>query len=139
MNLGFTPHIAELRDETPARAAAILQSLNLPDAVSKARDGLSAPGTLLPVVASRDGVVLQANVVAGELVDASKVLFAVADPRVLRLTLHVRPDEAHWVRIGQSARFRPDGSATDVTGQVSWVGVNADETTRHRARLGRFE
>jgi cobalt-zinc-cadmium efflux system membrane fusion protein len=42
----------------------------------------------------------------------------------------VAPDEAALVKVGQPARFRPDGESADVVGRVSWVGVAADETTR---------
>ncbi len=130
VNLGLSPRISELRTLSPAGVAENLQRLNLPSDLSQPIDGVTAPGTLLPVVAPRDGVVMRADVVAGEPVDTRKVLFVVADPRQLRLTLHIRPNETRWAKLGQTVHFRPDGATSDVTGRVTWVGVNADETTR---------
>ena len=94
--------------------------------------GGEAPPTanLLPVRAPFDGVVLSADVVAGEAVEPSKVLFVVVDPSVLWLTLHVAPDDARRVSVGQVVRFRPDGLGGEFTGQVTWVGTAADQTTR---------
>ena len=130
VNLGLPPRAGELRDLPPAAVADRLLRLGLPADLPASGDAGPMPGTLLPIPAPMNGVVLRAGVVAGEPVDAAKVLFVVADPRQLRLTVHVPPPDARWVKLGQEARFRPDGGDAETTGRVTLVGVTADETTR---------
>ncbi len=101
--------------------------------VSESVSGLDVKGitsNLLPVRAPFGGVVLSADVVAGEMVEAGKVLFVVVDPRRLWLTLHVSPDSVRRVALGQAVKFSPDGSQDGFEGRVTWVGTAADETTR---------
>lgn len=129
LNLGLPVRVADLRAMTPARVADYVQKLGIPDRLLVS-EREAVPGNLLPVRSPFDGIVLKAGIVAGEPVDTSKVLFQVADPRVVRITIHVRPAEARWVKVGQSVRFRPDGGGSEGTGQVTSVGVAADETTR---------
>lgn len=129
VNLGLSPRTEELRDIPAGEVADRLQRLGVPETLSTSQAG-GLPGTLLPVVASLPGVVLRVGVVAGEPVDPTKVLFVVADPRQLRLTVHLRPEEARWAKVGQEARFRMDSGAAEATGRVTWVRVVADETTR---------
>jgi cobalt-zinc-cadmium efflux system membrane fusion protein len=130
VNLGLPPPTGELRALSAGEVADRLQSLGVPADVARRPAALPPPGTLLPVRASRAGMVLKADVVAGEAVEPGKVLFVVTDPSRLRLTVHVPPKDAGLVKVGQQVRFRPDGAAADAVGQVSWVGVTADETTR---------
>jgi cobalt-zinc-cadmium efflux system membrane fusion protein len=85
---------------------------------------------LLPVRAPFEGVVLRADVVAGEVVEPGKVLFVVVDPSRLWLTLHVGPQDARRVAIGQTVKFRPDGQSDEFEGRLNWIGTAADETTR---------
>lgn len=101
--------------------------------VSDSVGGLDVKGitaNLLPVHAPFQGVVLSADVVAGEGVEAGKVLFVVVDPRRLWLTLHVDPDNVRRVALGQAVKFSPDGSRDGFEGRVTWVGTAADESTR---------
>lgn len=90
----------------------------------------NAPATLLPIRAPLDGVVLAADAVAGEMAPPNRPLFTVADPRWVWVTLHVRPDDAARVAVGQPVRFRPDGAGEEFAGTVNWVGTAADETAR---------
>lgn len=93
--------------------------------------GVSADGAnLIPVRAPFAGVVLSADVVAGESADPVKPLFVIADPRRVWVTLHVRTADAGRVAVGQTIRFRTDGSTEDVACRVELVGRAADESTR---------
>ena len=105
-----------------------LPRLGLSRELSKTDSDL--PGTLLPVRAPLDGVVMQVDVIAGEVVDPEDVLFVVADPRQMWVNLNVIATDASWIQIGQAARFRPDGAKVEFTGKVEWIGTSADETTR---------
>jgi cobalt-zinc-cadmium efflux system membrane fusion protein len=121
-------------EELPER----LRLLGLPKAVADSLDPGTATGNLLPVVAPHDGVVATRDVVAGEVVDASKVLFLVVDPRALWLMLAVGEQDARLVKLGQAVRFRPAGGPAEVRAVVSWVSPEVDHrtrTVRARARL----
>src|SRR5207245_1171754 len=86
---------------------------------------------LLPVRAPLDGVVVSRKpAVVGEIVDASKTLFAIADTRLMWLTLHVRFEDANSLKVGQAVRFRPDGGGEEAAGQLNWISTAADEKTR---------
>jgi cobalt-zinc-cadmium efflux system membrane fusion protein len=130
INLGLPPPTGDLRVLSAVGVADRLQLLGVPADAVRSAAGVPPPGTLLPVRAPRDGVVLKADVVAGEAVEPGKALFVVADPGRLRLTVHLPPNDAGLVRVGQPVWFRPDGAVTDAVGRVTWVGVTADETTR---------
>jgi cobalt-zinc-cadmium efflux system membrane fusion protein len=87
-------------------------------------------GNLLAVTAPFEGLVIGRQVVGGEVVDASKVLFVVADVRQLWLTLDLRLEDAKSLRLGQKVLFRPDGSKEEVDGSISWISTEADPKTR---------
>lgn len=101
--------------------------------VSESVSGLDVKGmtaNLVPVRAPFGGVVLSADVVAGEMVETGRVLFVVVDPRRLWLTLHVNPNSVRRVVLGQAVKFSPDGSQEEFEGRVTWIGTAADEITR---------
>ena len=128
VNLGLTVKATEFGKLEVDDIANQLQRLGLSRELSKTDTDL--PGTLLPLRAPLDGVVMQADVIAGEVVDPADVLFVVADPRQMWANLNVMATDASWVQVGQAVRFRPDGVKAEFTGQVAWIGTSADETTR---------
>ena len=67
---------------------------------------------------------------AGDVVDASRVLFQVADTSRVWLSLNVPLEEARRVAIGQEVQFRPDGDRHEVTGTLAWISTAADVQTR---------
>ena len=85
---------------------------------------------LLPVKAPMDGIVVARQVVAGEMVNASRVLFQVADTSRMWLTLNVSVEDAGKLALGQPVRFRPDGSRDEVSGKLVWISTTADPQTR---------
>ena len=88
---------------------------------------------LFPVRASQAGTVVKADVVAGEVVDNSKVLFVVADLGRMWLTMHLRQEDARLVKVGQKVRFGTDAAREEVAGTVAWVSPEVDEKTRTQA------
>ncbi len=130
VNLGLTVKAAEFGKLEVDDIAKQLQRLGLSRELSKEAADADLPGTLLPMRASLDGVVMQVDVIAGEVVDPEDVLFVVADPRQMWVNLNVMATDARWVQVGQAVRFRPDGAKAEFTGQVDWIGTSADETTR---------
>lgn len=126
-NLGLPVSASEFASLSPDEVARRIRLLGVSEVVE---EKASATANLLPVRAPFDGIVLNADVVAGEVVDTGKVLFVVVDPSRLWLTLHVGPEDAPRVSVGREVRFRPDGLSEDAVGRVAWVGTAADETTR---------
>jgi cobalt-zinc-cadmium efflux system membrane fusion protein len=130
VNLGLPIRATDLQGLALDAVAARLQRLGLPDELMRSLDSASTPGTLLPIRAPFDGTLLASDVIAGEVVDTTKVLFVLANPRRMWLTLHVPPDDARWLTIGQQVRFRPDGGTREFSSKLAWIGTTADERTR---------
>lgn len=105
--------------------------LGLPDLVAKSLDSKAATANLLPLIAPFDGVVVERNVVAGELVEPSKPLFAIADTSRMWINMDVPQSDAARLTVGQEVTFRPDG-ARDVpaTGKIAWISTAIDDQTR---------
>ena len=130
VNLGLAAKSAEFGKLDVNDIAKQLQRLGLTRELSKTSADADLPGTLLPLRAPLDGVVMQVDVIAGEVVDSEDVLFVIADARQVWVNLNVPAADARWVQVGQAARFRPDGIKAEFSGQVDWIGTSADETTR---------
>jgi cobalt-zinc-cadmium efflux system membrane fusion protein len=130
INLGMPIRSEELRGFRPEEVSRRLQFLGIPESVSRTLDTNTTTANLLPIKASIAGSIVLREVVQGEVVEAGKVLFAVADTRQLWLTLAVRLEDAKAVAVGQPVFFRPDGSDMEVTGKISWISPAADEKTR---------
>lgn len=107
-----------------------LQFHGLPPSVIQGLDAKITTGNLLPLVAPLDGVVVSRDVVAGEVIDTTKVLFVVVDSTRLWVNLDVRMEDLNWIAVGQTLRFRPDGSKNDVNGTIDWISGEADHKTR---------
>ena len=127
-NLGLPVKPEDYRGLAPAEAARRMRHLGADDAGGT--DTASASSNLLPLRAPFAGVVLSADVVAGEVVEAGKVLFVVVDPSRVWVTLNLGPEDAGRVTVGLKVFFRPDGSPREHPASVVWIGPAADETTR---------
>ena len=139
VNLGFdVPH--GLTQFDVERLTRTLQCLGLPDELC---EKLSAKGSmtmnLIPIVAPQDGVIVEMDVVAGEVVQPEKTLLTLANLNRLWLTLHVKQEDADRLSLGQKVKFRPDGGKRDIEGRLAFISPSVDEQTRTikvRAVLG---
>ena len=123
------PIQAESLEAVPeAQLADHLRFLGLPKTITASFDSKTT-GNLLPVTAPLDGVVVSRDVVAGEVVDAAKVLFVVADTRTMWLNLDLRLEDTKRVALGQEVRFWPDGGR-EAIGRITWISTEADRKTR---------
>jgi len=129
-NLGFPVHTETLRNLPPAEIARRMQFLGLPDDLVRTFDAHSTISTLLPLTAPFDGVVVEREAVAGEVVDPTKMLFIVADPRILSLSLHVPQEEAGRIKRGDKIEFTPDGSTKPARGAIAWISPGVEPKTR---------
>jgi membrane fusion protein, heavy metal efflux system len=129
-NLGLPVDVESLKDVPQDKLADRLRFLGLPESVAQSLDSKKTTGNLLAVTSPLDGVVVARDVVAGEVVDNSKVLLLVVDTRRMWLTLSMRLEDAKPLALGQKVQFRPDGSKDEVVGSVAWVSPEADRKTR---------
>lgn len=130
VNLGLPIGLEELRSKTGQQIAERLHFLGLPAEVSRQLSARKTTANLLPILATRDGVVVSRDVVAGEVIDTSKTLFTVVDNRKMWLLLDVPLEDAQLVKVGQQVQFRPDGSDHEQIGQVTWISTRVDVETR---------
>jgi len=129
-NLGLPVDLKSVYQQPTAELSESLQSLGLPRSVVESLDARTMTGNLIPVVAPRDGIVVDRNVVAGEVVDTSRTLFTVADTSQMWLVLNVPLEDAKYVNIGQKVMFRPDGADRADSGTLTWMSTEVDKATR---------
>lgn len=137
-NLGLTVQPADYRGLTTSDAVKRMRFLGVEDASSRL-DAFDATANLLPIRASFTGIVLNVDIVAGEVVEAGKALFVIVDPTRMWVTLHLSPEEAVRVAAGQNVFYRPDGTLREFPGAVKSVGSVVDETTRTVPIRAEFE
>lgn len=107
-----------------------LQLLGLPDQMRTSLEPGATSANLVPLVAPLDGIVVQREVVAGEVVEASKPLFAVADTRRMWLTIDLPQAQVGRIALGQPVRFRPERGDGAISGTIAWVSTAVDDQTR---------
>src|SRR5260221_6744088 len=86
--------------------APLFPFLALPTEIVRKPDARTTTANLIPVKAPLDGIVVARKIVAGEQVDASKVMFVIADTRQMWLTLNVRQEDARFVSRARSPARR---------------------------------
>ena len=105
--------------------------LGLPPSIAGTLDPKTTTANLVPLIAPFDGTIIERNAVAGEVVDPSKPLFAVADTTRMWVTADVPLGEARRVEVGQAVAFRPDGAADEtIRGTIAWKSTAVDDQTR---------
>src|SRR5262249_20881439 len=121
INLGLMDGTEDLSLASDDQLALRLRFLGLPKNIVEMLEGKRPTGNLLPIVAPFAGIVVARDVVAGEVVDNTKVLFVVVDPGRLWLNMDLRLEDAKKVRLGQQVHFRPDGESEDAVGSINWI------------------
>lgn len=129
-NLGLDVDLDALRALSHEEQAASLRLSGLDDVGESAGGAQTKTANLLPIRSPMDGIVVERNVVAGEVVDSAAILFKIADTARMWLTLNVPLEEARRLSLGQRVRFRADGSDRDVLGKLSWMSTAADRESR---------
>jgi membrane fusion protein, heavy metal efflux system len=128
-NLGFdVPE--EFAGKTADAIGAELRFLGIPADLLATLPAAVKTGNLLPLRATYDGVVVASDAVAGEVIEPSTLIFTLADPRRMLLTLHVEQEHAGVVSPGLAVNFRADDGSGQVAGRVAWVSPSVDEKTR---------
>lgn len=130
LNFGLPLNAEALRGLSEADLLGHLRLLGIPEAMSRDLPAYEATANLLPIRAPLDAVIVERQVVAGEVVDSSRVLFQLANTSHMWLTLHVPLERAGELALGQAVRFRRVGSQEEVTGTLVWISTAADSQTR---------
>lgn len=130
-NLGLHVNLKKYADLSTEQISEQIQYLGIPEELSAEMARLST-ANLFALRAAQPGIVVQRDVVVGEVVNSGTTLFTLADPTQMWLMLNVRQEDARYLQIGQPVRFRPSDSITEeaITGRVSWISTAADEQTR---------
>lgn len=108
-----------------------LRFLGLPSALLDSPGEKRLPATLVPVLAPRDGAVLEQEAIEGEGVEGGKMLFLVGETARLWLTLSVPAETARLLAARQAVLFagREEG-AEAAAGELFWISPRIDEKTR---------
>ena len=124
LNLGLP-----LPDGAPTPQA--VARLGIPDQVFAAAPVPNSSASLLPLRSPLTGVVVARDVVGGEAVDTSRVLYEIADPTQMWVTMDVPQALAARVALEAKVAFRPDHARDDAAfGRVNWISTAVDEVTR---------
>jgi cobalt-zinc-cadmium efflux system membrane fusion protein len=128
-NLGLTLLQSEVRSLDVDQLQAKLHFLGIPTVIAATLPKTST-SNLLPLVAPLEGRVMSREMVAGEVVDTTRILFHLVDTRHLWLTLDVKGEEASRVAVGQKVRFTPDNGRAELVATLAWRNSQADPKTR---------
>lgn len=130
VNLGFDISIRDYEPLDDETRAARIRTLGLPPAMVAGLDSALVTSNLLPLYAPFDGIVVGREAVVGEVIEAAKPIFEVADVSTMLLVLNVSKEDADKVAIGQPVRFRPDGSSEEFASRITWISTEVNEETR---------
>jgi cobalt-zinc-cadmium efflux system membrane fusion protein len=130
VNLGLPVAIADYEALADDARAERLRTVGLPAGLLAGLTDDVVTSNLLPLSSPFDGVVVGRDAVVGEVVEAAKPIFEVADVTRMILSLKVDKEDASKVAIGQPVRFRPDGSDEEYVSQITWISTEVDEATR---------
>jgi cobalt-zinc-cadmium efflux system membrane fusion protein len=131
-NLGLAVRAADFADLDTDEIARRIQYLGLPAELIAQLDELSSTSNLFPLRSPLDGIVVDCQVVSGEVVDTTETIFGVADVRTMWLMLDVRQEDAQYIALGQPVLFRASErkGEPEITGSISWISTSADDQTR---------
>ncbi|GMU82416.1 MAG: hemolysin D [Planctomycetota bacterium] len=107
-----------------------LQLLGLPESIARELDPARTTANLIPIIAPLDGIVVSRSVVPGEVVEAAKPLFAVANTQRMWVVADVSVNEIPRLHLGQELTFLADGWGEPCAGPIAWISTEVDEKTR---------
>ncbi|HEY7331049.1 MAG TPA: efflux RND transporter periplasmic adaptor subunit [Gemmataceae bacterium] len=133
-NLGLHVPLDELvqLNVSDEQVATRLRTLGIPDSLLQGLDANSVTGNnLLPMYAPFDGMVVNRDIVMGEMVTPATPQFHLADLRHLWICLHARMEDVGRLKEGQEVAFHLDGPNEDAPpARIAWVSAEVDEKTR---------
>ena len=130
VNLGLPVAIADYEALVDEARAERIRTVGLPKGLLTELNDDVVTSNLLPLAAPFDGIVVGRDAVVGEVVEAAKPIFEVADVSRMILALKVDKEDTGKVAIGQPVRFRPDGSDEEYFSRITWISTEVDQATR---------
>jgi cobalt-zinc-cadmium efflux system membrane fusion protein len=130
VNLGFEIAIRDYEPLDDETRAARIRTLGLPPTLVAGVDSARLSSNLLPLYAPFDGIVVGREAVVGEVIEAARPIFEVADVSTMILVLDVSKEHADRVAVGQTVRFHPDGSSGEFISRIAWISTEVNEETR---------
>lgn len=132
VNLGMPVRAEDFADVSTEQISRRIQFLGLPEKLIASLDPHTTTSNLCPVRAPLAGIVTESHVVAGEVVDVNRILFALADTSRMWLSIDARQDDAKYITRGQKVLFRPSDtqSRSELNGTISWISTAANDRTR---------
>lgn len=128
-NLGF--EVPETFEQTDTKKIADeLRFLGVPEDLLATLPPATKSANLYPVRAPYSGVIVAAECVVGEVVSATSILYTLADPSRIWLTLAVRQEDARHVKPGLPVNFQPDDGSAALAGRITWMSPAIDPRTR---------
>jgi multidrug efflux pump subunit AcrA (membrane-fusion protein) len=129
-NLGLPITLDEVRGKSATEISDHLHFLGLPPEQVNELDLRRTTDNLIPIFSPRDGVIVERDVVEGEVIDTTRTLFTIVDNRRMWLLLDVPLEEARYVQVGQPIICRPDGGTSEHSGPITWISPHVDPETR---------
>ena len=130
VNLGLPVAIADYETLVDEARAERIRTVGLPEGLLTELNDDVVTSNLLPLAAPFNGIVVGRDAVVGEVVEAAKPIFEVADVSRMIISLKVDKEDSGKVAIGQPVRFRPDGSHEEYSSRITWISTEVDEATR---------
>ncbi len=130
VNLGLPMDTINLQGITTDILENKIHFLGIPGEIAVTLDPAKTTRNLLPLVSPIDGVIVSREVVAGEVVDANKILFEVVDTKRKWMTLDVKSEDSQLLHIGQKVLFQDNQALRELECKISWISTQADLKTR---------
>lgn len=132
VNLGFVMKAEDFAVGDVDDLTRKIQFLGLSPQLISTLDPSATTSNLYPLKSSLDGIVIERNVVEGEVLDTTRVLFSVADRDRLWLIVNVRQDDVQYLSSGQLVLFRPNDrmDAPEAKGTIAWISSSVDDRSR---------
>jgi membrane fusion protein, copper/silver efflux system len=114
-----------------ASALTKLKFFDISDSQIAELDKTRQPRKTLRILAPQDGFVVEKNVVEGQMVEAGKRIYRLADLGIVWVLAQVYEQDLPYIRLGQEATvtvsYLPD---REFRGRVTYIYPNVDEKTR---------
>lgn len=130
VNLGLPLENFNLQSTTPEALENKLHFLGIPLELHQLMDPTRTTRNLLPVISPMDGTIVSREVVAGEVVDTTRILFEVVNNEYKWITLDVRNEDARFLHTGQKVLYNTSGAVREVECRIDWISTQADLKTR---------
>lgn len=130
VNLGFPLDKTEFVSLSDTERGSRIRVLGLPESLINGSSASLLSSNLVPLIAPFDGVVINREAVAGEVVEPGRCIFELADNSQMWITLDISKEDLSLVKLDQPIYFQPDGLETELCSKIDWMNTELNEETR---------